>query len=188
MFAIIASGVVTTKTGYFAPWFYASTVLMSIGAGLLYTFTPDTSQAAWVGYQFLFGLGTGCAFQQGGVAAQAVLGTKDVAIGTAVVIFVQIFGGAIFVAVAQNLFQTTLIERVLALNIPGLNPEILIAAGATGIRNVVDPDVLPQLLVEYNTAIVKTFQLGLILACLCIFGAVGIEWKSVKTKPAAHPA
>lgn len=47
-------------------------------------------------------------------------------------------------------------------------------------RAVVDPARLPEVLVVYNDAIVKTFQLGLILSCLSTLGAVGVEWKSIK--------
>ena len=104
------------------------------------------------------------------------------------VIFVQIFGGAIFVAVAQNLFTNALVTNIAALGIPGLNPQVIIAAGATGIRNIVTPEQLPALLVAYNAAILKAFQLGLILSCLAIFGAMGLEWKTVKKGKQASTA
>lgn len=177
--AIVASGAIVTKTGHYAPFFIGSSVIMSIGAGLCNLFTVETSQAQWVGFTFLYGFGVGLGFQQGAVAAQAVLKFRDVPIGTAVVLFVQILGGAVFVAVAQNLFSTHLISGVLALKIPGLNPEDIIHAGATGLRAVVDPARLPEVLVVYNEAIVKTFQLGLILSCLSILGAVAVPWKRV---------
>ena len=180
--AIVGSGAIVTKLGYYAPFFIASSVVMSIGAGLCTLFTVHTSQAAWVGYQFIYGFGVGLGFQQGGVAAQAVLQFADVSIGTAIVLFIQIFGGALFVAVAQNLFTTHLISNLLALNIPGFDPNVIIHAGATNLRSVVDPAMLPQVLVAYNDAIVKTFQLGLIMSCLSVLGAVGVEWKSVKGK------
>ena len=41
----IISGVGTTKSGYYTPFFYVSTVLMSIGAGLLTTWTTSTGRA-----------------------------------------------------------------------------------------------------------------------------------------------
>jgi hypothetical protein len=138
---------------------------------------------------FLYGIGIGLGFQQGGVAAQTVLQAADVSVGTAVVIFIQIIGGAIFVAVAQNIFTNTLVERLIALNIPGFDPQIIVTSGATNLRNVVDPQLLPQVLTEYNAAIIKTFEVGLILACISIFGAVGIEWRSIKgQKPAVGMA
>ena len=186
--AIIVSGGLVTRFGYYTPFFISSSIVMSIGAGLLFTFNVNTSQAAWVGYKFIYGLGVGLGFQQSGVAAQAVLATKDVSVGTAVVLFLQIFGGALFVAVAQNLFTNTLVEGILAIHIPNFDPQIIVSAGATNLRNVVDPQYLPAVLVAYNAAIVKTFELGMILACISIFGAVGVEWKSVKGKPPAAAA
>lgn len=135
-----------------------------------------------MGYLFLYGLGVGFGFQQGGVAAQAVLPLVDVSIGTAIVMFVQMLGGALFVAVAQNIFTNHLVEGIAKLAIPGLQPQEIIHAGATGVRDLVDPGRLPEVLRAYNDALVKTFQIALIMSCLSIFGAVGIEWKSVKGK------
>ena len=178
--AIVASGAIVNKTGHYAPFFIASSIVMSIGAGLCNLFTVETSQAQWVGYTFLYGFGVGLGFQQGSVAAQAVMKFKDVPIGTAVVLFIQILGGALFVSVAQSLFTTHLISGLIELNIPGLDPNIIIHAGATGLRAVVDPTRLHEVLVVYNEAIVKTFQLGLILSCLSILGAAGVEWRSMK--------
>ncbi|KAH8885024.1 MFS general substrate transporter [Thozetella sp. PMI_491] len=180
--AIVASGALVTNFGHYAPFFIASAVVSSVGAGLITTFSVDTSQAAWVGYTFLYGFGIGLGFQQGGVAAQAVLPAMDVSVGTAFVLFIQILGGAVFVSVAQNLFANRLIENLVALNIPGLNPELITQAGATGLRMLVPPEVLPQVLVAYNDAIGKAFQIGMILSCLSIIGAVGVEWRSVKGK------
>lgn len=184
VFAIISAGGLVTYFGYFAPFFIASSIIMSIGAGLLTLLKVDSSTGEWVGFQFLYGLGVGLGFQQGGVAAQAVLKFADVPIGTAVVLFVQILGGAVFVGVAQNLFTTNLVKNLTALNIPNFDPNDIVHAGATNLRNMVSPERLPEVLVAYNAAIIKTFQLGLILSCLSILGAVGVEWKSMKAKPA----
>ncbi|ELR02715.1 hypothetical protein VC83_08414 [Pseudogymnoascus destructans] len=187
VFAIILSGGLVTYFGYFAPFFIASSVVMSIGAGLLTLLKVDSSKGAWVGFQFIYGLGVGLGFQQGGVAAQAVLKFSDVPIGTAVVLFVQVLGGAVFVGVAQNLFTTNLVKNLTALHIPNFDPSDVVHAGATNLRHMVPPERLPEVLVAYNAAIMKTFQLGLILSCLSILGAVGVEWKSLRAKPAAAP-
>ncbi|OBT79326.1 hypothetical protein VF21_01842 [Pseudogymnoascus sp. 05NY08] len=187
VFAIIVSGGLVTYFGYFAPFFIASSVVMSIGAGLLTLLKVDSSKGAWVGFQFIYGLGVGLGFQQGGVAAQAVLKFSDVPIGTAVVLFVQILGGAVFVGVAQNLFTNNLVKNLTALHIPNFDPNEIVHAGATNLRHMVAPERLPEVLVAYNAAIMKTFQLGLILSCLSILGAVGVEWKSMRAKPAGSP-
>ncbi|QKD50512.1 major facilitator superfamily domain-containing protein [Fusarium oxysporum Fo47] len=182
---IVGAGSLTTKLGHYAPFFIASAVIMSIGAGLITTFTVHTAQSKWVGYLFIYGFGVGLGFQQGGVAAQAVLPLKDVSIGTAMVMFVQMLGGALFVSVAQNLFTNQLVKNLMALGIPNLHPEVIVHAGATSLRSMIDPEALPQVLTAYNAALVKTFELALIMSCLSIFGALGVKWKSVKGKEVA---
>lgn len=162
--------------------------MMSIGAGLLTLFTVDISQPKWVAFQFIYGLGIGLGFQQGTVVAQAVLPMSEIPIGTALVLFVQMLGGALFVSVGQNLFSNNLVKNLLALDIPGLNPQVIVQAGATGIRELVDSSRLPEVLVAYNEALLKTFQLALILSCLSILGAVGIEWRSMRGKKVEHVA
>ena len=176
------AGGMTTKLGYAAPFFIASSVFMSIGAGLLTTFTVDSSQAKWVGYQFIYGLGVGMGFQQGAVAAQSVLDFKDISIGTAIVLFIQLLGGALFVSVAQNIFTNNLVKNITALHIPNLDPQTIVHAGATSLRQIVDPARLPEVLVAYNDAIVKTFEIALIMGCLSILGAVLVEWRNIKGK------
>lgn len=177
---IMSSGALTTRLGYYTPFFIGSSIIMSIGAGLLTTFTVDTAQPKWVGFLFLYGLGVGLGFQQGGVAAQAVLALSDVSIGTAMVMFVQILGGALFVSVAQNVFTNKLIENLTLLQISGLDPQVIVNSGATILRTLVDPSRLNEVLIAYNMALVEAFKVALILSCLSIFGALGIEWKSVK--------
>jgi len=181
---VMASGGLVTAFGYYNPFVILSSVLMSISAGLCTLFTVHTTQAQWVGYQFLFGIGVGIGFQQGVVAAQTVLSLADAPVGTAMVLFFQIFGGALFVSVAQNLFASSLVEKLVAMNIPGLSAQDVVQAGVTHLREVVGPDYLPQLLVHYNDSIVQTFRLAVVLSCVSIIGALGMQWKNLK-KPNA---
>ncbi len=58
----------------------------------------------------------------------------------------------------------------------------MVNGGATSVRSIVSESVLPEVLVAYNDALVKVFQLALIMGCLSIVGALGIEWKSMKPK------
>ncbi|KAL4812088.1 MFS general substrate transporter [Aspergillus spinulosporus] len=167
---IILSGALTTSLGYYAPFFIASSVITSVGAGFTTTFTVDVSQSRWVGFLFLYGLGIGCGFQQGGVAAQAVLALPDV----------SMLSGALFTSVAQSLFTTKLTENLAALEISSLDSAAVMHAGATGLRDMVTEEQLPAVLEAYNGALIKVFQLALIMGCLSIVGALGIEWRRVK--------
>ena len=70
--SIISGGLVTTF-GYFTPFMIFSTVLSSIGVGLLSTWQVSTGHSKWIGYQAVYGIGVGAGMQQGMIAVQAVL-------------------------------------------------------------------------------------------------------------------
>lgn len=101
------------------------------------------------------------------------------------VMFVQILGGALFVSVTQNMFTNKLVENLVALEIPGLDPQTIVNSGVTSVRNLVDSSRLAEVLSTYNLALVETFKIALILSCSSIFGAFGIEWKNMKGKKLA---
>ncbi len=93
----------------------------------------------------------------------------------------QLLGGALIVSVAQNIFGNALVTNLHA-NVPGLNPAAVTQSGATNLLSVVGPELIDKVLVAYNAALTKTFQIPLVLACLSLFGAILMEWKSVKGK------
>lgn len=59
---------------------------------------------------------------------------------------------------------------------------MIINAGATGVRNIVSPEVLPLLLNAYNTAVKHVFIIATITAGLSVLASLGFEWKSIKGK------
>ena len=176
------SGGLTTQYGYYTPFMFISTVLMAIGAGLLTTLKIDSNAGTWVGYQLIFGLGSGAGFQQPVLAAQTVLELQDVPVGVAINMFLQIFGGTIFVSVAQNVLTTRLISNVAA-TLPQVNRQQIIQTGATDIRGLVNTTAEVRTILEaYDGALTHSFTVGLALSCLTVFGAAAMEWKSVKGK------
>ncbi len=175
--ASISTGALISRIGYYTPVMIVGVCLLSAGAGLLTTLQPDTPQAQWVGYQFLYGFGLGCTFQAPNLAAQTVLPNKDVPIGTSLMFFSQLLGGAIFISVGQNVLNNQLLQRLTGL--PGFSPSFLQNSGATSLTNL-PPQVKDQVTTAYNESLRKVFQVGLILACLVILGAATLEWRSVK--------
>ncbi|KAL8807193.1 MAG: hypothetical protein Q9182_000875 [Xanthomendoza sp. 2 TL-2023] len=177
---VVLGGIIVSTTGHYLPLMWASVVLTPIGAGLLTTLNGGSGSGKWIGYQILYGIGGGLGYQQGITAAQTVLSDADINIGTALMVFVQNLGGTIFASAANNVFVTKLV-RDLTGSVPDLNPDVILSAGATGFRKAVGEAAYPSVLVVYNAAVIKTFQLGLILACLCALGAAGVEWKRAQT-------
>jgi MFS family permease len=178
--SVVAGGAVSA-VGYYTPFMYGSTILMSIGAGLLTTFKPNTGHAKWIGYQFIYGAGVGAGMQQTLIAAQASLPLSDVPIGTAIMMFAQTLGGALMVSVGQNVFQNQLYKNLVAA-VPDLNPATVIATGATELQHQVPVQYLSNVLLAYNDALTQTWYVALALAALSGFGAAVIQWKSVKGK------
>ncbi|RFU29857.1 hypothetical protein B7463_g6471, partial [Scytalidium lignicola] len=176
--ATIIVGAVITNTGYYNPWMFACSTFMSIGAGLITTFKTDTSSAKWIGYQVIFGLGLGMGMQQAGLAAQAVLSKKDVSTGVSIMFFAQSLGGALFICIGQAVFSNNLTQSLG--KISGIDTEIILKAGATGLRHIVPGVLLPMVLSSYNTALSKAFIVALAAACFSIVSAIGVEWKNVK--------
>ena len=176
--ASIMSGILVSKFGYYVPAMIAGTILISTGAGLITSFTPETNHSKWIGYQVILGLGIGCALQQAGVAAQTVLPRKDVPTGLALMFFGQFLGGATFISVAQNIFTNRLVSALSS--VPNFDPRSVVNVGATDLRRVVEPDNLVLVLSAYNYALTKAFVVALALACCSAVGAAGMEWKSVK--------
>jgi len=176
------SGSLVTMLGYYTPFMIVSAVLTSIGAGLITTFQVDTNHPQWIGYQFILGAGLGFGLQQTMVAVQACLEGPDIAIGTAIMMFTQTLGGALFIAVAQNVFQNQLVSNIAAVHIQGLNPASVLTTGATELKHVFPEKFLPAVLTAYNDALTQTFYVSTGTACISIIGALCIEWKSVKGK------
>nr|CAL81505.1 MFS transporter [Penicillium digitatum] len=177
----ILSGGLVTICGYYTPFMIASSVIMTIGAGLLSTLETDSNHSKWIGYQALFGIGLGLGMQQPMIVAQTALKPEDIPSGTAIVMFAQTLGGAIFVSVGQNVFQNQLIKN-LAQYAPDQDAAKLISAGATMLRTVVSGDALHRVLTAYNAAVVHTFYVAVAMGALSLIGPIFIEWLSVKGK------
>ncbi|KAF9873135.1 hypothetical protein CkaCkLH20_09298 [Colletotrichum karsti] len=167
--ASILSGVGITKIGYYNPFMIAATLFMSVGAGLLTTWKPDVPSKAWIGYQVLYGMGSGQSMQTPLMVVQTVLPMAEIPLGTALVMFLQTFGGAIFISVAQNVFTNEL-RAGLASELPNINATAIVDGGANSIRmpGVIPPESLDAVLRLYTGIPVDTLmnsQTGVYVGC-----------------------
>ncbi|KAF2002648.1 major facilitator superfamily transporter [Amniculicola lignicola CBS 123094] len=175
----IMSGGLTQRIGYYTPFMILGSILMSVGTGLITTWKTTTGHQMWIGYQVILGLGVGCTMQHPNLAVQIVLDKKDVPTGTAILSFCQTLGGAVFVAVGQNTFLTKFLQGLG--RIEGLDPEHVVDSGATALKSTVPQALLPRVIQAYNYALINgPFFAALIVACLSIPSALGMEWRSVK--------
>jgi len=89
--------------------------------------------------------------------------------------------GAIFVAVSQAVLSNGLVDKISAL-VPGLYPQEIIAAGATGIRSIVSPDLLPVVLDAYNSVLRRIFIISAALGGCSFIASLFFEWRRMKGK------
>lgn len=183
----IFGGVLITAVGYYTPFLIISSVLSAVGAGLLGTFTVHAGHSKWIGYQVLYGLGVGISMQTPITVVQTMVSSSDIPTATALIMFLQTLGQAIFVSVGESVFTNKLLEG-LTRTIDGLDAAMVINAGATALRSAVPADQLSRVLEEYNDALTQTWRISVALASFSIIGAVVVEWKSVKGNKQAKAA
>jgi MFS family permease len=176
--ASIITGQLVSRIGYYTPFMIFGVCLTAVGAGLLTTLEIDTSEGKWIGFQIVYGLGLGSCSQAPNMAAQTVLPREDVAIGASLMFFSQQLFGAVFTSVGQNVLDNQLANRLAG--IPGISPRLIQGTGATELLNLIPAEYRAAALEAYNNSLRVCFQVGLIMACLPILGALGMEWRSVK--------
>lgn len=181
----IMSGALITVIGFYNPIVLPSMILFTVGSALITTFNLTTPLRIWLGYQVVCGLGIGVGFQLSIIVVQNILPPEDIPVATACVQFFQSFGGAIFLAVAQTLFQNGLIEGVKR-DAPGLNPEIFINSGASQVRQILQDMGMEQytdaVLTAYLTGLRNAFYITVACAACAFFSALGLSWVNIKKK------
>jgi len=179
----IVTGGLINAIGFYVPRMLFCMGLFSLGAGLITTFTIHTPFAEWFGYQVLCGAGIGVGFQGGIVVVQTVLPLSDVPVATACVSFFQTLGGALFIAVAQTLFQNGLLTGIQKYA-PQLPAQRFLRSGATQIREILkelgQEDALDEVLRAYVDGLRGTFWITASCAIAAFFCCLGLQWKSVK--------
>ncbi|PMD22028.1 MFS toxin efflux pump [Hyaloscypha hepaticicola] len=177
------TGGLVTLIGTYVPVMLFCMVLFAVGGGLITTFSLTTSFSAWFGYQVLAGLGIGVGFQSGVLVVQTVLPLSDVPVGTACVSFFQTLGGALFISVAQTLFQNALVSGI-EKNAPQLPAQLFLHSGATQIRQILaeihQEDALEAVLQAYVDGLTHCYWITTACAIAAFFFVCGLEWKSVK--------
>ncbi|KAK4168190.1 major facilitator superfamily domain-containing protein [Cladorrhinum sp. PSN259] len=178
--AAVISGMLVEKWGYYLPWSVASAVITSIATGLMSTLSVDTSVAKWIGFQILFGAGCGMGIQMPILAAQHSLSPQKIPIAIATLMFAQNMLTAIWLTIANTIFNNSL-RDLIPKYAPSVDVQLVIDAGATGIRHVVEEAaVLREVLSAYSEAIDNTFYISAASLALSLFFVWGTGWKDIR--------
>ena len=112
----------------------------------------------------------------------AFLNGKDIALGTSLIMFLQVMSGTVMISVGQNLFEQRLASN-LAASAPGVDLQVVLSAGNEGLAEKMqqryDTAQVDGILTAYNQSIDYVFVFALALACLTIVGSAGMEWRNI---------
>jgi hypothetical protein len=100
------------------------------------------------------------------------------------VFFVQQQGGAIFLAVRQNLFSQHLVKRLSG--IAGLDKQVVIHNGAMELRKTVPANEILTVVNAYSYSLTRVFILAAALGACMIIATPMVEWRSME-KQAGPP-
>ncbi|CAI7670061.1 unnamed protein product [Penicillium pancosmium] len=181
MLGLFLQGIGTSTFGYYAPFMIFASICMPIAAGLMTTYTLDTSLTKIILYSGLVGFSGGIGFQGPQAAVQTMLPPADVNLGIGVILFGQSMGPAVFIAIAQVIFTNQLSSRLENI-VPGLTPAYIEERGLGDIKNGVPGQRLDEVLSGIDHSLTSTWYLPVALGCMTLLGSLLIEWRSVKQK------
>ncbi|KAF2666842.1 putative efflux pump antibiotic resistance protein [Microthyrium microscopicum] len=179
LLAMVIQGSAVSLIGYYVPFMLAGSVLLPVFAGLMTTFTVDSSLAKLIFYTGLLGFGAGIGFQAPQTAVQTSLSPADARMGLATIIFAQHFGPAVFISAAQSIFTNRLQANLKGLA-PSLNATSIENTSLGELRTHIRVDQLQGLLSRFDLSLVQTWYLAVALGCITMVGSLGMEWRTVK--------
>jgi hypothetical protein len=164
--AIIA-GLLYMFTGEWQAPTVLGSMLATVGCGMLYTLDSMSPESQTVGYQCIVGVGLGFTVQVAITVGQVVAKAEDLSVVSAMALFFQLAGGAVWITVAQSVFVNRLAGFLSAQF--NVSRATIVAAGATGGRQ------------SLSGALLDTFVEGYVLAlrdvwilCVAIVGAATV--------------
>ena len=175
----ITSGILITITGHYIPLMVLGSIITAIACGLLYTMGIHSGANEWLGYQAMAGIGLGLIFQIPVIVGQSVVSPSDLSSVTAMILFFQTVGGAIWISASQAGWANKML-KVVARDVPGVNPGLVVATGATELRKVFTAEQLPGILQAYMEGIRVPFAIAIACACVTVVVSFTPRWEKIK--------
>ena len=90
-------------------------------------------------------------------------------------------GGTFFISAADSIFSNKLIKH-LKINVPEIDPEIVIGIGATQFRNLLPVAATPGILLSYMQSLHTVFILATTLAGVATLVGLIARWEMIKMR------
>lgn len=123
-------------SGYPTPFLVVGAILISVGAGMLYTLNLDTLPRRWIPYQILAGLGIGTALQVPIIMNQATVDASDMSTMTSMTLFFKCLGASIFMQTGQTIFLNKVRRNLEMVAIADVNPNQILTGGLVSKQDI----------------------------------------------------
>ena len=90
-------------------------------------------------------------------------------------------GGTFFVSAADSIFSNKLVTH-LKVNVPEIDPKIVIGLGATQFRNSLPATAIPGVLLSYMQSLHTVFILATTLAGVATLVSLIAKWEKIKIR------
>lgn len=188
------SSSVVGKVGYYEPFLLVGAVFVTIGGGLIYTYDLPTSLGKVIGYQILFGVGTGLSVQIPVIVAGAKAGAEDQAVALSTVLcecvcaVLPLRSHALLTALGRTVFQfvsaaygvgstDAILNNLILQKAPvytgGVDGHKVLAAGAGGLPVAFDGNLLRGARMAYLDGLRGSWALAIALFGITFLCALG---------------
>ncbi|GFF95399.1 putative HC-toxin efflux carrier TOXA [Aspergillus udagawae] len=173
----VCAGSIAARSGHYVPFMWFGPLVLATGGGLYQLVRADSPRGQWIGFQILSGLGYGICSQMPILAVQVVLSKPDIPTGLVMIMFFQILGGALAPSVGQNLFTDGLLRNLS--KVQGIDGAAVVAAGASGFREIVPPELMNAVVDAFNSALRNVFWVALATPALAWITSWAMEWRQL---------
>ncbi|KAJ5707545.1 hypothetical protein N7488_007346 [Penicillium malachiteum] len=181
VFFTMISGTLISVLGYYLPFLFAGGAISAIGYGLLSLLNPMTPASKWIGYQVLYGVGSGCTTAAPYVAIQSLVNSEQISLSMAIIIFWQNIGGATSLIAANAIFDNSLrSELQKRASQISVSPDTIVNAGVRSIRSLVSGSELTAVLAAYARSVDKVMYLGIAVSIVVILVCPGLGWRDIR--------
>ncbi|KAL4898859.1 hypothetical protein BDW74DRAFT_171928 [Aspergillus multicolor] len=160
--ATFLSSTTVTKVGYYQPFLLAGSSLATIGAGLIYSMDLSTSLAKMIGFQILYGAGTGICVQIPIIVVGALSPAQEQPVAVATVLFFQFISATYGVGSTDSILNNPLLRNIRRY-MPGVDADDVLNAGLSGLQNVFGGEMLLGARRSYLAGLKGSWALGVAL-------------------------
>lgn len=178
LIAPLMSGSLIALVGYYFPFMWIGSALMTIGSGLLFTLAPTDSTGHWIGYQFLAAFGAGICRQIPFSAVPLVLAKDDLPVASALVAFCNSLGPTLAVGIGQPILTNKVAQQLTT--VPGINVTAVMDEGAFNLNTLMTRPFISVVRSAFHDALKGTFALAVASAGMAFCCSLAMERISVR--------